>query len=75
MDLFVKNPHLWTIELALFCAMLGTSRKCSHCQRPKEKAKIKCSSCKQWLTYDIQSLCWSIGRWRGCSVSNNPFSL
>jgi len=31
--------------------MSWTSRKCSHCQRPKEKAKIECSSCKQWFSY------------------------
>jgi len=31
--------------------MPGTSRKCSHCQKPKEKAKIECSSYKQWFSY------------------------
>jgi len=31
--------------------MPETNRKCSHCQRPKEKAKTECSSCKQWFSY------------------------
>jgi len=31
--------------------MPGTTRECSHCQRPKEKAKIECSFCKQWFSY------------------------
>jgi len=31
--------------------MPGTTRKCSHCQRPKEKAKIECSCCKHWFSY------------------------
>jgi len=29
---------------------MWTYAKRSHCQRPKEKAKIECSSCKQWLS-------------------------
>jgi len=37
--------------LTQFSAMPGTSGKCSHCQRSKEKAKIECSSCKQWFSY------------------------
>jgi len=36
--------------------MPGTSTKWSHCRRPKEKAKIECSSCKQWFSYCCASV-------------------